>query len=255
MQKLYSLCYKIYVLGLGLVLGIVLIFWCYLVWITTALLRTKHWRHRAFYYATKNLVLLLFFAIGIRIREHIKPRENFETPAIFIANHTSYLDSLLILLITNHQIYPLGKSEIGKIPILGFLYKHYVVPLNREKLSSKKHSFVKMQNLLKAQKSIFIFPEGGFKDEPDSRLEPFTMGAFRLATEFQIPIYPILFINTRNCFQFYKGKLQIRPGQVKIQYLSALIPPQHNNSETLQNFREQAFTQMYEALSPYAYPL
>lgn len=255
MRKCCNWVYNIYAIGLAGLFAIVLILWCYLVFLVTALWNAGELRHRAFYYMCRKLTALLFFLLGIRVREYAKEWKNRQSPAIFIANHTSYLDSLLILLITNSEVYPLGKSEIGKIPIIGFLYKLYVVPLDRGKLSSKKHSFAQMQNLLAQGKSVFIFPEGGFKDEPELRLEPFTTGVFRLASEFQIPIYPMLFVNTRKCFQLYSGRLQIRPGTVKIQYLPALYPPANLEPRGVQDFRDQAFWQMYEALSSYAYPL
>lgn len=256
MRNCCNIIYNIYALGMVCVVGGLLIFLCYLIFGFTLLISSLDWRHRLFYYLTKSMVWFLFWALGIRVcRYYVDEENSFNGPVIFIANHTSYLDSLLILLITNREVYPLGKSEINKIPILGFLYKHYVVSLDREKLSSKKHSFEQMQVLLDKGKSVFIFPEGGFKDEPNTRLEPFTMGAFRLATQFQIPIYPMVFINTRNCFQLYGGKLQIRPGVLKVQCLPALNPPKEMNQKTLRDFRDRAFVKIDEVLQSYAYPL
>lgn len=255
MHRWFNWSYNAYAFGLAGILATVLILWCYLTFFCTTLVGAKHLRHQMFYHVCRALTSLLFFMLGIRVREYAKQWKHQQSPAIFIANHTSYLDSLLILLITNSQVYPLGKSEISKIPIFGFLYKHYVVPLNREKLSSKVQSFGKMQTLLSQGKSVFIFPEGGFRDQPTERLEPFTMGAFRLASELQIPIYPMLFINTRHCLQLYAGCLRIRPGILKVHYLPALQPPVTAESAAMQALRDQAFAQMDAALSLYAYPL
>src|SRR5689334_19015840 len=46
---------------------------------------------------------------------------------IFVSNHISYLDSAIIPKTFRRPVRPLGKVEMSKIPIFGFIYKNVIV--------------------------------------------------------------------------------------------------------------------------------
>src|SRR5690606_9632796 len=87
---------------------------------------------------------------------------------------------------------PLGKEEVGRIPLLGPIYRQLVITVDRGRSESRARSLIQMQNILEKESSIMLFPEGGFQGT-GQRLSPFFDGAFRLALRTGTPIQPILF--------------------------------------------------------------
>src|SRR5688572_31826072 len=67
----------------------------------------------------------------------IRHRNIFEQPLdaagsyIFVANHISYLDAAIIPNTFRQPVRPLGKVELSKIPIFGFIYKKTIVTVDR----------------------------------------------------------------------------------------------------------------------------
>src|SRR5437868_2247974 len=59
---------------------------------------------------------------------------------IFVANHISYMDSAIIPKIFRHPVRPLGKVEMAKIPIFGFIYKNVIVTIDRTNAINRARS-------------------------------------------------------------------------------------------------------------------
>ncbi len=154
-------------------------------------------------------ILCLFFY-------KVEGREKIDTskPYIYVANHGSYLDSTSVVLATPSAFKPLGKIEMSKIPVFGFIYSRVVVMVDRSTKESRSASVEKLKELLKRGISILIFPEGTMNRTPN-HLKDFYDGAFRIAIETQTPIAPFVVINARNLMP-RNNPLTIRPGIMKI---------------------------------------
>lgn len=156
-----------------------------------------------------------FILIGMGFRYAIKGTENFEAGKsyMFVANHTSMTDIMLMLLaVKNHPFVFVGKKELVNIPIFGFIYKRVCILVDRENSKSRFAVFERAQNRIQQGLSICIFPEGGVPDE-SVLLDEFKDGAFRIAIEHQLTIIPITFYDNKKRFSytFFSGS----PGKMR----------------------------------------
>ena len=134
---------------------------------------------------------------------------------MLVANHTSMLDIMQMLVIMKQPFVFIGKKELSKIPVFGFFYKRTCILVDRKNQQSRKAAFLEAQRRLKQGNSICIFPEGGVPDDHSVVLDQFKEGAFRLAIEHQIPIVPITFHDSKRRFSYKflsgsPGKLRVK---------------------------------------------
>ncbi|MFG6685398.1 lysophospholipid acyltransferase family protein [Mariniflexile sp. HNIBRBA6329] len=132
---------------------------------------------------------------------------------MFIANHTSMTDIMLMLVSIKNPFVFVGKKELTKIPLFGFFYKRTCILVDRSSEKSRKAVFLRAQKRLKTGVSICIFPEGGVPEEHIA-LDEFKDGAFRLAINHQIPIVPITFGDNKKrlSYTFFSGG----PGKMRV---------------------------------------
>ncbi|MBI1769056.1 MAG: 1-acyl-sn-glycerol-3-phosphate acyltransferase [Bacteroidetes bacterium] len=109
---------------------------------------------------------------------------------IFCANHFSYLDIPAMGLNPINAIF-VGKSEMEKVPLFGFMYRKLHITVNRENLRSRGNTMIASMKAIDEGKSLVIFPEGGMFTKDAPQILPFKDGAFRTAIEKQIPIVPV----------------------------------------------------------------
>lgn len=127
---------------------------------------------------------------------------------MFVANHTSMADIMLMLVTTKNPFVFVGKAELAKIPLFGFFYKRTCILVDRTSAKSRQAVFLRAQRRLKQGLSICIFPEGLVPEE-SILLTEFKDGAFRLAINHQIPIVPITFGDNKERFSytFFSGSM------------------------------------------------
>src|SRR6187431_1246498 len=121
---------------------------------------------------------------------------------IFVGNHISFLDAPLIVKTIRRPIRALGKTEIGKVPVFGFIYKYAVVRVDRSSADNRAKSVRNMKSILKKGISIVVFPEGTF-NMTGRPLKDFYDGAFRVAIDAQMPIKPFLFPDTYDRMNYH----------------------------------------------------
>jgi len=136
---------------------------------------------------------------------------------VVVANHISYMDTLVIFPAIPAYFRALGKKEISKIPVLGFVYKQIVVLVDRSKASSRTKSMRLMWRVLKHEANIAIFPEGTFNESP-APLKDFYDGAFRLAINAQTPILPMILVDTVDRW-YYSHWWKLWPGRNRVVYM------------------------------------
>lgn len=132
---------------------------------------------------------------------------------MFIANHTSMADIMLMLVSVKNPFVFVGKKELAKIPLFGFFYKRTCILVDRSSAKSRQAVFIRAQRRLKTGVSICIFPEGGVPEE-HIELDEFKDGAFRLAINHQIPIVPLTFADNKKrlSYTFFSGG----PGKMRV---------------------------------------
>ncbi|MGY0391316.1 lysophospholipid acyltransferase family protein [Bizionia sp. KMM 8389] len=154
-----------------------------------------------FYRLARIWARFILLGMGFRTRITLAEKPKRKASYMFIANHTSMADIMLMLVLSKNPFVFVGKKELAKIPLFGFFYKRTCILVDRSSEKSRKAVFLRAQRRLKQGLSICIFPEGGVPDET-VLLDPFKDGAFRLAINHQIPIVPLVFLDNKKRFPF-----------------------------------------------------
>lgn len=148
---------------------------------------------------------------------------------MLVANHTSMTDIMLMLIaVKNHPFVFVGKKELAKIPIFGFIYKRVCILVDRSSSKSRYQVFERAQKRIHQGLSICIFPEGGVPEE-HIVLDDFKDGAFRIAIEHQLPIVPMVFFDNKKRFSytFFSGS----PGKMR----AKIYPVVETKGKTLED--------------------
>lgn len=161
------------------------------------------------------------FLVGIRYeihgREHMDPKQAY----IYIFNHRSFIDAPVIPMAIRQEVRAIGKKELSKIPVFGFVLSRVAVWVDRKDTASRKASVDRLMEILKKGISIVVAPEGTRNDTGQTLL-PFQKGAFRIAIETGTPIMPMAVIGADRIMK--RGSILLRPGKVQV-YFSAAIQP------------------------------
>jgi 1-acyl-sn-glycerol-3-phosphate acyltransferase len=129
---------------------------------------------------------------------------------IFVANHISYLDSPIIVKTFRRSLRALGKVEMTKIPVFGFIYRRAIVTVDRSSPGNRTKSVQILKSILRKGISVLVFPEGTF-NLTHQPLKEFYDGAFRVAIESNTPVKPILFLDGYNRMP-YERLFSLSPG-------------------------------------------
>lgn len=156
--------------------------------------------------------------VGIRHTNVFESTPDPHKKYVFVSNHISYLDIPLILQAVRRNAFRiLGKAEMTRYPLFGFIYGQAVVLVDRSTATARSRSVRELRSMLAAGRSVFIFPEGTF-NETGRPLKHFYDGAFRIAIETGTPLQPILFPDTFDRMH-YGSLLSLRPGKTRAIFL------------------------------------
>jgi len=133
---------------------------------------------------------IYFPVIGLPWRVEYRKKLDPSKRYIFCPNHFSYLD-IAIMGLNKHDTIFVGKSQMEKIPLFGFMYRKLHITVDRDKLSSKYSTFTRSLAALDAGKSLVIFPEGGIVTHRPPVMGRFKDGPFRAAIEKQVELVPV----------------------------------------------------------------
>ncbi|HJN45856.1 MAG: AMP-binding protein [Vicinamibacterales bacterium] len=142
-------------------------------------------------------------------------------PAIFVANHASYLDVLVMLAVLPRNLRFAAKARLATYPVLGTVIPRAgYIAIEKTKLTEQVEGADEVSAALGAGESMFVFPEGTFVRSPG--LLPFRLGAFRAAAETGRSLVPVAISGTRHIFP--AGTLLLRPGRITLAIQPALEP-------------------------------
>ncbi len=134
----------------------------------------------------KLLFTFIFVPFKVEERSHLDRKRKY----IFCANHFSYLDIPAMGLNPVNAIF-VGKSDMEKVPLFGFMYRKLHITVNRENLRSRGNTMIASMKAIDEGKSLMIFPEGGMLTPNAPAMLSFKDGAFRTAIEKKIPVVPV----------------------------------------------------------------
>ena len=141
-------------------------------------------------------------------------------PYIFVTNHISLLDAAILPKAYRQPLRPLGKVEMSKIPVFGFIYRKAIVTVDRNNAENRAKSIRILKSIISKGISVLVFPEGTF-NETKLPLKNFYNGAFRVAIETQTPVKPVLFLDAYDRMH-YQNIFSLNPGQCRIVFLEEI---------------------------------
>jgi len=156
---------------------------------------------------------------------------------MLIANHTSYIDVMVILRLRKTPFVFVGKKELVNIPIFGFLYKRAAIMVDRSSSKSRFGVYGRAQKVIAKGYSVCIFPETDYIDE-SIVLNPFKQGAFKLAIEHKLPILPMAFLDCKRKFPWHTS--HGFPGDLRAKALE-IIPTSNLKETDIPNLQEKAY--------------
>jgi len=164
---------------------------------------------------------------------------------MFIANHTSMVDIMLMLVSVRKPFVFVGKKELSKIPLFGFFYKRTCILVDRTSSRSKHGVFERAQKRIDQGHSICIFPEGGVPYDESIVLDHFKDGAFRLAIDHQLPIVPIAFGDNKKRYSYiiFSGS----PGLLRVKLLP-FIETKGKTMADKNSLKDQAWKEIHAQL-------
>lgn len=157
-------------------------------------------------------------AIGIELTIH--GRENLwsQRPCVFIYNHQSSADALIVFRVLERDFVGVAKKEIAATPIFGKAAKAMgTVFIDRASSSASdaRSSLEPAIDVLKKGQSIVIAPEG--TRSYSYKLGQFKKGAFHIALQAGVPIVPFVIHNSIEISP--KGAKIYRPANVEVEVL------------------------------------
>jgi 1-acyl-sn-glycerol-3-phosphate acyltransferase len=188
---------------------------------------------------------IIFVTYFIRLRVIGKENVDDKNSLIFIANHRSYIDAALIFLAIPKYFKPLGKAEMGNVPIFGPIYKSVAISVDRSSPFNRARSVKLLKRQILRGTSIVMFPEGTFNmsDEP---LIDFYDGAFRIAIETQTDIQPFIITGTQQILDRFSA-ISIKPGFIDVKFLPTIKVKGLKWTDT-DMLKQKAYQQIKEAL-------
>ena len=80
---------------------------------------------------------IILYGMGFRLEIKYKGGTNKNQQYMFVANHTSYIDPFVMLRVVKHPFVFVGKKELVKIPLFGYIYKRAAIMVDRSSSKSR----------------------------------------------------------------------------------------------------------------------
>jgi 1-acyl-sn-glycerol-3-phosphate acyltransferase len=156
------------------------------------LLPRRAWRRRA----VRSLARALLRASGLPILT--RGLEDFpQEPLVVVANHSSYLDAILLFATLPEGLGFVAKRELGEHPVAGPLLRALDARfVERADTERSVRDSRELSRLAERGESLVFFPEGTFTRAPG--LLPFHMGAFVTSAHAGMPVLPVAVRGTRS---------------------------------------------------------
>ncbi len=171
-------------------------------------------RRRALVSALARLALRL---AGMRLE--VQGVDRLPQPCIVVANHSSYLDGVVLAATLPPWFSFVIKREMSYVPLAGTLLRRIGAEFVKrgDRIRGARDARRLLRNAAIGHALVF-FPEGTFST--DVGLLRFHIGAFAAAVRAGLPVVPVAIRGTRRCLP--PGSPWPRPGVIRIKALAAL---------------------------------
>ena len=156
----------------------------------------------------------LLWAAGVQVEVIGAEKLHAGHSCVLASNHTSYMDTPVILASVPLQFRFFAKEPLFRIPFLGSHLRragHLPIVLGDARAGVK--SMNEGARLIRErQLAVLVFPEGGRSEDT---LQAFREGAAYVAIRAGVPVYPVALTGVRQVLRMHTKV--IRPGHVRIQ--------------------------------------
>ena len=140
-----------------------------------------------------------------------------ERPAVFVFNHQSLLDSLVLARLLRRDVVAFCKSEMAQNPLVGPMLRQADTIFVDRGNADQREVLQQALSVLANGRSLVIAPEGSRSTLGD--IQPFKHGAFYIARKAGVPIVPLVLHNVKDALP--KGGWMIRPATIRV----TVLPP------------------------------
>ena len=155
--------------------------------------------------------------IGLNLRVKDEHHLWSNRPAVFVFNHQSNVDMVVVARLLRRDITGVGKREIRDMPVIGrVLESAGIVLIDRKNTASAIEAMQPLVDAMRVEgKSVCLSPEG--TRAISQKLAAFKKGAFHLAMQAGVPMVPIVIHNSGDVQP--KGDILYHPGTVEVEVL------------------------------------
>jgi len=170
----------------------------------------------------KSILFVSRISVSVQGLHRIDPSTNY----VYMANHQSMYDILVLLGCLPVSFRWLAKIELFRIPVFGYAMARLgCIAIDRSNRSAALRSLHQASRKIAQGVSVIVFPEG--TRSTDGQVMPFKAGGFYLAIRSGRPIVPVVVCGTRHIMA--KKNLRIRSGHVRISINPPVDTASHND--------------------------
>lgn len=134
-------------------------------------------------------------------------------PAVFVFNHQSQFDVIIVPAVLEGGVTGIGKKELTRNPVFGPLMRFVGVTfIDRADPTQAKASLAPVVDTLCGGLSIAIAPEGTRSYTPE--VGRFKKGAFHIARQAGVPVIPVVIRNAGELA--WRNSMVVRPGTIDV---------------------------------------
>jgi 1-acyl-sn-glycerol-3-phosphate acyltransferase len=190
-----------------------------------------------------HLACRAYFGLRLRGVANIPP----DGPLVITPNHQTYADPPLVTIPIRRPVHYMAWHGLFDIPLFSSFIRclrAFPVVLGE----SDSRAVREAVRLLRAGEVLMIFPEAG--RSPDGRLQPFRLGAFRLAASQGVGVLPVTIDGGSESWP--PGRRLPRPGRITITYHPVLRPAADlDRRAAARVLADRARAQIAAALAPW----
>jgi 1-acyl-sn-glycerol-3-phosphate acyltransferase len=190
------------------------------------LLHLKNAQHALMLSVTSAWARTMLFLTGNKVEvynQEVVPKG----PVLFVSNHQSNFDIPVCMACLPYFAPFIAKVELEKVPMLSYWMKEMeCLFMDRKDMRQSLKIILQGIDMLKAGKSLVIFPEG--TRAKDGEMMDFKPGSLKLAVKAGVPIVPFTIKNT---YKVYEEHNRIKKAQVSITFHEPIDTSQLSRDE------------------------
>ena len=178
------------------------------------LLPSLHWRRSSTRWLARLWLALACLRLRVNGLEHLP-----EGSCVLVANHSSYLDGIVMTAGLPPRFSFVIKREANDMPVMGFLLRRIGSEfVDRHSAGGRQRGARQVMQRAEQGHSLIFFPEGTFDSVVG--LKRFHIGAFVAAARGGMPVVPVVIRGARRSMP--NGAIVPMPGEIRIEVLSSI---------------------------------